>query len=67
MACEDDEMTPQERAGMVIWFLARGHSFTTLEIALLTGLTRQGAWQMMTGLSIKLPLVLEHSRWRLTA
>lgn len=70
MACEEctrDELTAQQRAGMVIWFLARGHSFSTLEIAALTGLSRQGAWEMMNGLSPTLPLVLDHNRWKLIA
>jgi hypothetical protein len=61
------DLTAQERSAIVIWFLARGHSFTTLEIAALTGLTRQGAWMMMDRLARQLPLSLEHSRWRLLA
>lgn len=68
MVCDETaELTAQERSAIVIWFLARGHSFTTLEIAALTGLTRQGAWQMMDRLARQLPLALEHSRWRLLA
>ena len=68
MACDDctcDELTAQQRAAKTVWFLARGHAFTTAEIAALTGMTRQGAWQMMERLAEQLPIELEHSRWRL--
>lgn len=66
MACDDcSEMTPQQRAGLVVWLLGRGHSFTTMEIARITGLTDRGASYMMEGLSRNLPLVFEHSRWKL--
>jgi hypothetical protein len=66
MACEDEnEMTSQQRAGLVIWLMGRGHSFTTMEIAHITGLGYRGAKHMMDNLSGKVPLQFEHSRWRL--
>ncbi len=66
MPCDDcNEMSAQQRAGLVIWLMARGHSFTTLEIAQITGLKRAGAQQMMNRLCGQVPIVFEHSRWRL--
>lgn len=66
MPCDEcDELTPQQRAGLVIWLLARGHAFTTMEIAHITGLGYRGAANMMNNLCGKLPLQFEHSRWKL--
>ena len=68
MACDDcdNEMTPQQRAGLVIWLMARGHCFTTMEIAHITGLSYRGAKHMMDNLSgPRLPLACEHGQWRL--
>lgn len=58
-------MSAQQRAGLVVWLMARGHVFTTLEIAQITGLSRRGAQDMMDRLAGQLPITFEHSRWRL--
>ena len=67
MVCSEceNEMSAQQRAGLVVWLLGRGHAFTTLEIAQIAGLSRRGAADMMVRLSGKLPIVCEHSRWKL--
>ena len=66
MACDEyKEMSAQQRAGLVVWLMARGHVFTTLEIAQITGLSRRGAQDMMDRLCGQVPIVFEHSRWRL--
>lgn len=66
MPCDDcNDMTPQQRAGLVVWLMARGHSFTTMEIAHIVGLEYRGAKHMMDNLSGKLPIMCEHSRWKL--
>lgn len=62
---EDDEMVTTERVGVVVWLLARGHTFTTAEVAKISGLTTQGAWLMLSKLSRKLPLVQIGAYWRL--
>ena len=46
-----DELTAQERAGLIAWLLAFGARLTTQEIAEMTGLTRQGTWCLMMRLS----------------
>lgn len=58
-------MSAQQRAGLVVWLMARGHVFTTLEIAQITGLSRRGAADMMDRLCGQLPITFEHSRWKL--
>lgn len=66
MACEEvSELTSQQRAALVVWLLARGHSFTTMEIAHITGLGYRGAKHMMDNISSTLPLSCEQSRWKL--
>lgn len=66
MPCEDcREMSAQQRAALIVWLLARGHTFTTLEIAQIAHMKRAGAQQMMNRLAGQVPIVFEHSRWRL--
>lgn len=68
MACDCDcEMTPQQRAGLVIWLMGRGHTFTTLEVAHIVGLSYRGAADMMDNLSGKLPIYREFGKWKLIA
>jgi len=50
-----DELTPQERAGLVVWHLAHGEGVLTRDIAEMTGITRDGALKMMYRLSRRLP------------
>ena len=63
---DDEEMTPTERVGVVVWLLSGGHVFTTPEVAKISGLTTQGAWLMLSKLSRKLPLVNVNDYWKLT-
>lgn len=65
MTCDDPEMSAQQRAALIVWLLARGHSFTTLEIAQITKMSRRGAADMMNKLGGQIPIVFEHSHWRL--
>lgn len=60
-----DEMMTTERVGVVVWLFGRGHTFTTAEVAKISGLTTQGAWLMLSKLSRKLPLVQIGAYWRL--
>lgn len=66
MTCDDTvEMSAQQRAALITWLLTRGHSFTTLEVAQITGLSRRGAADMMNKMCSQIPLIFEHSRWKL--
>ena len=56
MAELNGEMTPEERAGLVVWHLAHGYAFKTQEAARLTGLTHRGALRLLSGLSRVLQL-----------
>ena len=50
------ELTPQERAGLVAWHLARGRSLRTVEVARLVGLKERGARALLGRLSRILPI-----------
>lgn len=50
------EKTPEERAGLLVWYLAHGYAFKTQEAARLTGLTHRGALRLLSGLSRILPI-----------
>ena len=52
----DSDYTAQERAALVVWCLAHGEGLQTRDIAKLTGLTRQGAWELMQHLSRVIPI-----------
>jgi hypothetical protein len=54
MTIETDTVT--ERVGLVVWHLCRGEGLQTKDIAKLTGLTRQGAWDLMQRLSRVIPI-----------
>lgn len=51
-----DELTSIERAVFVAWRMAEGDEFTTAEVAVLVGLTWQGAYYLMTTASRILPI-----------
>ena len=63
--CDDPEMSAQQRAALIVWLLARGHSFTTLEIAQIAKMKRNGAREMMNRLAGQVPIVCDHGRWKL--
>jgi hypothetical protein len=50
------DMTSQERAAVIAWWLADGEALSTLDIAERLALSRQGAWTLVTMLSRKLPI-----------
>jgi hypothetical protein len=52
----DQDYTAQEKAALVTWHLAHGEELTTAEIALMAGLTFQGAWFLMIRLARVLPI-----------
>ncbi len=61
----DNDLVTTERIGLIVWLLGRGHTFTTLEVAHITGLSRRGAAAMMDKLSRKIPLINSQARWQL--
>ena len=52
----DTDFTAQERAALITWHLAHGEGLQTRDIVKLTGLTRQGAWELMQHLSRVIPI-----------
>ena len=56
--------TPQERAGLVTDVLNGGAVLSTREIANMCGISRQGAYRLMDGLSNVVPLLLYQGKWR---
>lgn len=60
--------TITERAALVVWHLAHGESMQTRDVANMTGLTRQGAWDLMQRLSRVIPIYLaEGDIWQVCA
>jgi hypothetical protein len=51
-----DPETAWERAAVVSWRICVGQRYSTLDIANLTGTTRQNAWSMMMILSRVIPI-----------
>jgi len=52
----DADYTAQEKAALITWHLALGEGLQTRDIVKLTGLTRQGAWELMQHLSRVIPI-----------
>ena len=52
----DSDYTAQEKAALITWHLAHGEGLQTRDIVKLTGLTRQGAWELMQHLSRVIPI-----------
>jgi DNA-binding CsgD family transcriptional regulator len=50
-----EDLSAQERAALVAWWLAHGDALTTADVARLTGLTPSGAHRLMTCLECALP------------
>lgn len=53
-----------ERVGVVVDRLKDGHKATTNEVAAWVGLTRFGAWEMLTRLSRVLPITVIDGCWQ---
>lgn len=53
-----------ERVALVVHRLAHGEAATTQEIAEWTGLTRFGAWDMLSRISRVLPITIINKRWQ---
>lgn len=51
-----EEMIPTERSAKIVWLLCKGHQFTTLEVSIIAGITRQGAHAMLSKMSRVIPL-----------
>jgi hypothetical protein len=53
---DTDELIPTERVAIIVYLLCKGHSYTTMEAGMITGLRRKGAWAMLSKVSRVLPL-----------
>lgn len=63
MMCETE--TPTERTAVIVALLAHGHGLTTREAAVLTGLTRHGAYVMLCRISRVFPIFQDDGgQWR---
>ena len=66
MTIEPDTIT--ERAALVVWHLAHGECMQTRDVVAITGLTRQGAWDLMQRLSRVIPIYQdERDVWQVCA
>lgn len=65
----ENELIPTERIAIVTYMLAKGHKLTTLEAGVIAGISRQGAWAMLSKISRVLPLAGPDNgaikRWRM--
>lgn len=57
--------TATERATIVALRLAAGEKLRTADVAALCGLTRQGAYRLLEGMSRAGPLLLDNGEWQL--
>ena len=62
---DKQELTPVERAVVLTRLLMQGEQLTTAEVALLFGMTRQGAYWLLCHISRHVPIYQEGKRWRL--
>ncbi|RLC86413.1 MAG: hypothetical protein DRJ03_08835 [Chloroflexi bacterium] len=53
---DNPELTAQERAAKIVWWLAHGEAMTTRHVAELTGLARSSAWEMMSRIARVIPI-----------
>lgn len=60
----ESEYTPREKVALVVWHLAHGDGLSTANVADMTGLTRQGAWELMICLSRVLPIYQDGGIWQ---
>ena len=55
------DLTPTERIAIVTHHLATGKQLTTADVANLVGVTRCGAWEMLSKLSRVLPIAQDRN------
>lgn len=56
--------TPTTKAARLVYLLSLGRRYTTVEIAELFGITRQGAWRLLVGLTWACPIRQDdQQRW----
>ncbi len=54
---------PTERVAIIVFLLCKGRTFTTDEVAELCGVTKRGAYYIMSRISRVLPLALDNGTW----
>ena len=54
---------PSERVAIIVFLLCKGRKFTTDEVAELCGVTKRGAYYIMSRISRVLPLTLDNGTW----
>lgn len=59
------EMSAQQRAALITWLLARGHSLTILEIAQIAQMSPHGARDMMDRIGGAVPITKNGKQWKL--
>jgi len=64
---QESKYTPREKVALVVWHLAHGDGLSTASVADMTGLTRQGAWELMICLSRVLPIYQDNGVWQVCA
>lgn len=57
------DLTPQQKAAHITDAFNAGETFSTLEIAAMFGITRQGAYRLLDGISPVVPLILYGGKW----
>lgn len=57
--------TATERATLIALRLASGERLRTTDVAALCGITRQGAYRLLEGMSRAGPLLLDNGEWQL--
>lgn len=60
------ESIPTERVATTAWAFAQGESYTTAQVATLTGLTWFGAYKLLCKMSRVLPIYCDHGVWKAT-
>lgn len=60
----DNDATPQQRAGLIVWWLCHGEKLSTKDVARLAGLSMDGAYALMTSLSERIPIYCDTKHWQ---
>lgn len=61
---DTEDLTPQERAAIIAWWLARGEELTTHDVARYTGLSIRRAQELLNELSRVIPIYCLLERWQ---
>ena len=59
--------TSTERAAVIMLHLSAGARLTTVEVAQLCGITRQGAYRLLDTMSRVCPLLLDGGAWQISS